>query len=91
LRWLLLLEEYRVTIEYLSVKKNVTAVAGALFCLESDSLKIQEETQESLILLSGSENSTTSKIKYTIPMNTALIFREQEKIKGTGLREKALS
>jgi hypothetical protein len=38
----LLLEGYRVTFEYIPGKKNV--VVDALFCLEIDSLKIQEET-----------------------------------------------
>jgi hypothetical protein len=42
LRWLLLLEEYGVTFEYLSEKKNVAVVADATSCLEIDSLKIQE-------------------------------------------------
>jgi hypothetical protein len=41
LRWLLLLEEYGVTFEYLPGKKNV--VADALSCLDIDSLKIEEE------------------------------------------------
>jgi hypothetical protein len=57
--WLLLLEEYGVTFEYLPGKKNV--VADALFCVDIDSLKIQEE--EVLILLSGSENNSISHIK----------------------------
>jgi hypothetical protein len=52
--WLLLLEEYRVTFEYLPGKKNV--VVDALSCLDIDNLKIQEE--EVLTLLSGSENNS---------------------------------
>jgi hypothetical protein len=44
LRWLLLLEEYGVTFEYLPGKKNV--VADALSCLDIDELTIpQEEAQ----------------------------------------------
>jgi hypothetical protein len=50
-------------------------------------LKIQEE--EVLTLLSGSENNSISNIKSTIPMHTALIFKEQAKVKG--LREKGLA
>jgi hypothetical protein len=48
--WLLLLEEYGVTFEYFPGKKNV--VVDALYRLDIDSLKIQEE--EVLTLLSGS-------------------------------------
>jgi hypothetical protein len=83
LRWLLLLKEYGVTFEYLPGKKNV--VADALSRLDIDSLKIQEE--EVLTLLSGSENNSISNIKF--PMHTALIFKEQAKVKG--LREKGLA
>jgi hypothetical protein len=85
---LLLLEEYGVTFEYLLGKENV--VADALSCLDIDSLKIQEE--EVLTLPSGSENnSSISNIKLTIPMHTALIFKEQAKVKKQGLREKGLA
>jgi hypothetical protein len=59
--WLLLLEEYGVTFEYLPGKKQKNVVADALSCLDIDSLKIQEE--EVLTLLSGSENNSISNIK----------------------------
>jgi hypothetical protein len=89
--WLLLLEEYGVTFEYLPEKKNVAAVADTLSRLDIDSLKIQEKTEEALTLLSGSENNSISKIKLTIPMHTTLIFKEQAKVKDTRLREKGLA
>jgi predicted transcriptional regulator len=58
------------------------------FHLDIDSLKIQEV--EVLTLLSGSENNSISNIKSTIPMHTALIFKEeQSNVKG--LREKGLA
>jgi hypothetical protein len=47
LHWLLLLEEYGLTFEYLpgkKIQKNV--VADALSRLDIDSLKIQEETKK---------------------------------------------
>jgi hypothetical protein len=44
-----------------------------------------------LTLLSGSENNSISNIKLTNPMHTALIFKEQAKVKELGLREKGLS
>jgi hypothetical protein len=80
--WLLLLEEYGVTFEYLPGKKNV--VADALSRLDIDSLNIQEE--EVLTLLSGSENNSISNIEF--PMHTAFFFKEQSKVKR--LREKGL-
>jgi hypothetical protein len=46
-------------------------------------MKIQEE--EASTLLSVSENNSISNIKYTIPINTALIFKEQAKVKKPGL------
>jgi hypothetical protein len=87
--WLLLLEEYGVTFEYLPIpgKKNVADVADALSSLNIDSLKIQEE--EVLALLSGSENNSINNIKF--PVHTALIFKEQTKVKDTALREKDLA
>jgi hypothetical protein len=88
LRLLLLLEEYGVTFEYLP-RKNVANVADSLSRLDIYSLKIQEQTEEVLTLLSGSENNSISNIKLTIPIHTSLIFKEQAKVKG--LREKGLA
>jgi hypothetical protein len=89
--WLLFFEEYGVTFEFLpgNKQKNVVTVADALSHLDIDSLKIQEE--ETLRLLSGSEDNSISNIKSTMPMHTALIFKEQTKVKDTGLREKGLA
>jgi hypothetical protein len=69
----------------------VDIIADTLYRLDIDSLKIQEETEEVLKLLSGSENSTISNINLTIPMQTALIFKEEAKVKEPGLREKGLA
>jgi hypothetical protein len=69
----------------------VGTVADALSRLDIDRLKIQEEAKEALTLLSGSENNSISNIKLTIPMHTALIFKEQAKFKEPGLREKGLA
>jgi hypothetical protein len=85
--WLLLLEDYGVTFEYLPGKKNV--IAGALSCLDIDSLKIQEE--EVLTLLSGSETNSIIIIELTTPMHTALIFKQQAKVKDIRLRDKGLA
>jgi hypothetical protein len=76
--WLLFLQEYGVTFEYLPGKKNVVTVANGLSRLDIDSLKIQEE--EGLTLLSGSENNSISKI-----------FKEQAKVKKSGLRGNGLA
>jgi hypothetical protein len=78
--WLLPLEEYEVSFEYLpgQKQKNLSTVADDLFCLDIDSLKIQEE-EEVLTLLSGSENNSISNIKLIVSMHTVLIFKEQEK------------
>jgi hypothetical protein len=80
-----------MTFEYLpgKIQKNVAPVANALSCLDIDSLNIQEE--EVLTLLSGSKNNSISNIKLTTPIHTALIFKEQAKIKELGLREKGLA
>jgi hypothetical protein len=89
LRWLLLFEEYGLTFEYLPGKNKKNVVADALSRLDIDSLKIQEEEEEEelLTILSGSENNSISNIKF--PMLTALIFKEQAKVKG--LRETGLA
>jgi hypothetical protein len=63
----------------------VGTVADALSRLDIDSLNIQEE--EALTLLSGSENNSISNIEF--PMHTAMIFKEQAKVKG--LTEKGLA
>jgi hypothetical protein len=91
--WLLLLEEYEVTFEHLPGKKqkNVASVADALSHLDIDSLKIQDDKEEVLTLLSGSENNSISNIKSTILMHTAFIFKEQAKVKEPGFREKGLA
>jgi hypothetical protein len=44
-----------------------------------------------LTLLSESENNSISNIKSTIPAHTALIFKDQAKVKEPGLREKDLA
>jgi hypothetical protein len=51
LSWLLLLEEYEVTFEYLPGNKNFYIVVDVLFRFEIDSLKIQKESEELLIIL----------------------------------------
>jgi hypothetical protein len=58
--WLLILEEYGVTFEYLPGNKQKNVVADALSHLDIDGLKIQEEeTDEVLTLLSGSEKTAS--------------------------------
>jgi hypothetical protein len=69
----------------------VGTVADALSPLDIDSLNIQENKEEVLTLLSGSENKSISNIKSSIPIHTALIFKEKAKVKDTGLREKGLA
>jgi hypothetical protein len=44
-----------------------------------------------LTLLSGSERNSISNIKTTSPMHIALTFKEQAKVKVSGLKEKGLS
>jgi hypothetical protein len=55
----------------------VVSIADALSRLDIYSLKIQEYKGEVLTLLSGSENNSIRNIKLTIPLHTALIFKEQ--------------
>jgi hypothetical protein len=76
LHWTSLLEEYGVPFVCLLGKKNVGTVADALSCLDIDSLTIQED--EVLTLLSGSENSSNSNIKF--PIHTTLIFKGQAEV-----------
>jgi hypothetical protein len=83
LRWLLLIEVYGLTFEYLPERENVTTVADALSSLDIDSLKIQKE--EALTFLSRSEKNSINNIKLIIPMHTDLIFKEQAKVKDIGL------
>jgi hypothetical protein len=78
--WLFLLEEYGLTFEYLPGNKNEAAVVDALSHHEIDSLKIQDKKEQVLTLPSGSDNSSTSNIKF--PINTSLIFKEQAEGKG---------
>jgi hypothetical protein len=58
-RWLLLLEEYGMTLVFLPGKKIVATVGDALSCLEINSLKIQEGTEEVLTLLSRSKTTAS--------------------------------
>jgi hypothetical protein len=69
----------------------VAVVADALSCLDIYSLKIQDNKEEVLPLLSGSEINSISYIKLTIIMHTPLIFKEQTKVKEPRLREKGLA
>jgi hypothetical protein len=70
----------------------VGTVADVFSDLDIDCLKIQEEEgEEVLTLLLVSENNSIINIKLSIPIHTALIFREQAKVKQLGLREKGLS
>jgi hypothetical protein len=52
-----------MTFEYLPEKKQKYVIADALSRLDTDNLKIQEETEEVLTLLSGSVNNCISNIK----------------------------
>jgi hypothetical protein len=87
--WLLLLEEYGVTFEYLPGKMHTNDVVDALSRVDIYSLKIQEE--EVSTLLSGSENNSISNIKLLTRIHTSLILKEQAKVKNIGAREKGSS
>jgi hypothetical protein len=89
--WLLLLEEYGVTFDYLPGKKNMGAAVDDLSRLDVDSLKIQEEVLRLFNTSLRIRNNSISNSKLTIPMHTALIFKEQAKINVSGLREKGLA
>jgi hypothetical protein len=82
LRWLLLLEENKVTFEYLQGKKN--SIVDGLSCYDIDSLKMKEE--EVLTLLSGSDNSNIRNIKSKTLKHTVLFSTEQIKKQGCGIK-----
>jgi hypothetical protein len=44
-----------------------------------------------LTFFSGSESNRINNIQLSMPMHTALIFKEQSKVKEPGLREKGLA
>jgi hypothetical protein len=69
----------------------VTTVADALSLLDIYSLKIQDNKGQKLTLPSGLENSSINKIKLSIQLYTALIFKEQAKVKNLGLQGKNLA
>jgi hypothetical protein len=56
--WLLLLEDYGVTFEYLPANQQKNVVVDALSHLVIDILKLHEE--DALTLLSGSKNNSIS-------------------------------
>jgi hypothetical protein len=62
-------------------------MACALTRLEIVSLKILENEEEEMKLLSGSVKSVIINSKLTIPMHTALIFKEQSQIKNLECKE----
>jgi hypothetical protein len=81
MRWILPLEEYEVTFEWLPGKmnKNVLTFLHVSSRLDTDRLKIQNIKEEALLLFSCLENSKISTIKLTFSNNTDLNFKEQEK------------
>jgi hypothetical protein len=48
--WILLLEQYGVTFEYLPGNKNFVALTDTLSRLDIDSLKIQEEEASTILV-----------------------------------------
>jgi hypothetical protein len=74
----------------LIASQEIFLASDASSRLNNDSQKIQEE-EEALTTLSGSENSNIGNIKSTIPTHTSLIFKQQEKCKEPGSREKSLA
>jgi hypothetical protein len=87
LHWLLLLEEYGVTFEFLPGKNFFESFADALSRLDFDILRIHHK--EVLSLLSGPENNNISNIKLTM-MHTALI-QSTNNIQGNKIKKKGLS
>jgi hypothetical protein len=71
-------------------RQNVAVVADSLSRLDIDSLKIQEEAEEALTLLSGSENSNISKIKFNFPNEYCLDLQRTNKNQGTRIKRKGL-
>jgi hypothetical protein len=61
----------------------VKIVLDYLSRLDNYSLKIQEEKEEALTILSGSETSITSNSNLLIPIHISLIFKEKSKVKDT--------
>jgi hypothetical protein len=78
-----------VRFEYLTGEKN--AVADALSCLDIDSLKIKEVSEELSTLLSGSENSSISNIRLKSLNAYCLDLQKTRKIQGSRIKRKGLS
>jgi hypothetical protein len=72
----------------ISQERKWNAIAYVSYRLDIDNLKVQEE--ETLIVLSGSENNSISNIKLTIPMYIAMIQRTS-KSQGARIKRKGLS
>jgi hypothetical protein len=79
LQWILLLEEYGVTFDYLPGKEKVVSFADNLYHLDNDSLKMQEETR--------SINASLRIRKHQHPLDP----KKQAKVKELELREKGLA
>jgi hypothetical protein len=69
----------------------MTTVTDALSNHDIYRLKIQENKEEALTLLSGSENNSISNIELASTMHTALIFKEPAKVNIQGIKRKGLS